>query len=167
MRWFAVQVQPRRERIALWNLRNQGFEAFCPLRRGLRKVGRQTVMGLDPFFPGYLFVKLDLERQRWRSINGTVGVLRLVGFGDRGSGRPAPLPVGLVEHFQKLSANGGELRFQEILSAGDRVRVMGGPLDQLCGTLERSGDAERVTILLDILSKQTRVGLPRDMLVAA
>ena len=43
-----------------------------------------------PLFPGYLFVSLDLTRDRWRSINSTYGVLGLIMGGEsRGRCRPA------------------------------------------------------------------------------
>lgn len=165
-RWYAVQTQPRREALALQHLKNQQFDAFCPLRRGLEQVGRHKSMGLLPLFPGYVFTRLDLERQRWRSVNGTIGVLRIVSFGERGS-RPTALPDGLIEHLQALSAETGEIKFRDELAPGDAVRIVGGPFDQLCGTLESAGELERVTILLDILSKATRVQVSRGMLIAA
>ena len=46
-----------------------------------------------PFFPGYLFIVLDLTRHQWRSVNGTFGVSRLVMRGDQ----PHPAPRGVVE----------------------------------------------------------------------
>lgn len=165
-RWYAVQAQPRREALALRHLRNQQFEAFCPFQRR-SSVGRSRSAGPTAFFPGYLFVQLDLEHQRWRSVNGTIGVIRLVGSGTNGSLYPIPLPEGLVEHFQHLSAETGELRLEEQLSPGDKVRVVGGPLADVCGILQSSGELERVTILLSILSKETKVRVPRDMLIAA
>jgi transcription antitermination factor NusG len=116
-----------------------------------------------PFFPGYLFVSLDLDCERWRSINGTVGVIRLVAFGS--GGRPTPLPRGFVERLQEL--NDGNCPIANELRAGDRVRVIGGPLDDLCGALEGASDHERVTILLSLLGKETRVSLRRGSLIAA
>lgn len=119
---------------------------------------------LAPFFPGYLFVGLDLEGECWRSINGTIGVLRLVAFAT--SGRPARVPRGFVERLVSLSGSDG-LSHDEELSAGDQVRVIGGAFDDLCGILETAGDAERVRILLSLLGKETRVTLRRGSLVAA
>ena len=119
---------------------------------------------LAPFFPGYLFVRLDLEQERWRSINGTIGVIRLVAFGS--GGRPAPLPEGFVERLGALSGSEG-LENGEKLTAGDPVRVIGGPFDDLCGVLESSCESERVTILLSLLGQKTRVSLRRGLLIAA
>jgi transcriptional antiterminator RfaH len=162
-RWYAVQSQPRREQLALLHLARQGFEAFCPMVSRVGKVGRAPRPAQTPFFPGYLFVRLDLEQQRWRSINGTIGVMRLVAFGS--GGRPAPLPEGFVERLQELD-RGGALPADE-LKAGDRVRVIGGPLDDVCGVLEASSGQERVTILLTLLGQETRVSLGRGSLIAA
>lgn len=167
-RWYVVQAQPRREELAVRHLRNQQFDVFCPLRRQTKRVGRHTKNVLAPFFPAYLFVRLALERDRWRSINGTVGVLRLVSFGPGSSGCPAAMPKGLVEQFQRMSAAGeGDLRFDDPLKPGDEVRIMGGPFEQLCGTFERARDHERVTVLLQILSSEIKVHLSRDTLIAA
>lgn len=165
-RWFVVQTRAGREAVAQWHLHNQNFQTFLPKARRLKQVGRRRVHCLGPLFPGYVFVHLDTERQRWRSIGGTIGVVRLVGF--RGSdGLPAPVPRGMVERFQELSSAEGALHFEKELASGDRVRVMGGPFDQLCGTLETVGDQQRVAILLNLLSAERRVSLSRAMLVAA
>lgn len=167
MRWYAVQARPTRERLALQNLNNQGFEALCPMQRKARKNSQRWQSVLRPYFPGYLFVRLDLERQRWRSINGTLGVVRIVGTGSDGQARPTPLPIGLVERFVELQSADGELKFAENLNVGDAVRIVGGPFDNLCGVLEAAGDVQRVTILLDMLSQETRVRVGRHMLIAA
>jgi transcription elongation factor/antiterminator RfaH len=164
-RWYVAQTQPRREELALVHLRRQGFACLCPMRRKPRKIGKRVISGFSPLFPGYVFVSLDLEREQWRSINGTIGVLRLVSFGS--GGRPALLPEGFVERLASLSDSDGASRFCEELQAGTRVRVVGGPFDDLCGILEQAGDSERVTILLDLLSKATRVHMRRDLLIAA
>jgi transcriptional antiterminator RfaH len=162
-RWFAVQTQPRRERLALHHLGNQHFETFCPLRRAVRRIGPRGVAALEPFFPSYVFVRVDPARERWRSINGTLGVARLVSFGTA----PTALPEGLIERFRGLCDGDGELAFDEELRAGERVRIIGGPLDALCGLLVSAEPRKRVTILLELLSGATQVELARDRLVRA
>lgn len=163
-RWYAVQAQPRREQLALSHLERQGFASFCPFVTKLRKSRCARAATRAPFFPGYLFVDLDLEQERWRSINGTIGVMRLVGFSS--SGRPAPLPRGFVEALQELTISGAGQAVDE-LNIGDRIRVIGGPFDDLCGVLETSAEQERVTILLSLLGQEARVSLRRGSLIAA
>lgn len=124
------------------------------------------VSTVSPLFPGNLFVRLDnVDQQQWRSINGMTGVLRMVSFGA--AGRPAPLPAGPIERLYELSDSEGAVRLRDQVAAGDRVRLVGGPCDDLCGRLETAKDNERVAVLLDLLSKQTRVHVRRDLLIAA
>lgn len=167
IRWYAVQTQPRKERLACQNLANQNFVPFCPKSSRHRRIGRRMVHVVEPFFPNYLFVELDLETQPWRSINGTIGVVRLVSFGRGRDSLPAAMPEGLVEKFQAQCDANGRLHFDEPLAPGDTVRVIGGPFDTLCGTLARVEPANRVTILIDILSRQTEVRMSGNRLMLA
>lgn len=162
-RWYVVQAQPGREQLALLHLARQNFQAFCPTRLRVGRCAHKRVTITAPFFPGYLFVRLDLGIERWRSINGTVGVMRLVGLGT--GCRPTPLPAGFVERLRNFQNGNGEAA--DPLHAGDRVRVIGGPLDDLCGVVGAASDDERITILLSLLGKETRVNLGRGSLAAA
>ena len=158
-RWYAAQVQPRKERLALIHLQRQHFVTHCPAVIRTRRLRGRLVTGGEPLFPGYVFVALDCGRDPWHSINGTIGVSRLVSFGTQ----PAALPTGFVEQLQRLA---GEVRFDDPLQEGDGVRIIGGPFDDLCGILASNGAKTRVTVLLQLLSGETRVSLPRACLAA-
>jgi len=146
-------------------MRNQNFSTFCPMVRAMRKLGRHSMECLQSFFRGYIFVELDLERQQWRSINGTIGVARLVSFGA--NSRPTPLPIGLVEQLKGLCEPDDELAFDDRLLPGDHVRVMSGLFAELCGVLQSASNHERVTILLNILSRETPVELSAAVVARA
>ncbi len=156
-RWFAVKAQPGREQLAALHLRRQSFSTYLPLIASVVRLPTRTQTVQKPFFPGYLFVKLDLRRDRWRSINGTVGVSRIVQFGDS----PAPAPVGLIEEMQALTAADGELQLDDPLTPGAHVMVVGGPFDRMAGVFLGSEPAERVRILISMLSREVLVTLPR------
>ncbi|MFT5329601.1 MAG: transcription elongation factor/antiterminator RfaH [Parasphingorhabdus sp.] len=161
-RWYAAQVQPRKEQLALAHLRRQRFVSYCPIIKRIRRLRKQSLSTAEPLFPGYVFVALDCEREPWRSINGTIGVLRLVSFGLQ----PAVMPRGFIEQLQYLAGDDGHVQFDEVLRPGDGVRIVGGPFDGLCGSLASSGGRERVTVLLQILTGETKVTLPRSSLIA-
>jgi len=162
-RWYAAQVQPRKEQLALAHLRRQRFVTYCPIIKRTRRLRKQSISTAEPLFPGYVFVALDCEREPWRSINGTIGVLRLVSFGLQ----PAVMPRGFVEQLQNLAGGDGHVQFDEVLQPGDGVRIVGGPFDGLCGSLAISGGRERVTVLLQMLAGETKVTLPRSSLIAS
>lgn len=162
-RWYAVQCQPHRERMAASHLRNQGFSVHLPLREKSRRHARRIETVRTPFFPGYLFVRLDLGRDFWRSVNGTLGVVRLVMQGDR----PSPVPVGIVEALIEACDGDGLLHWMCELVPGQSVRVLSGPFAELMGELEHMTDAGRVRVLLNIMGGRTPVMLPRENVVPA
>src|SRR5690348_6651754 len=73
-RWYAVHCLSHREGVAAGHLRNQEYSVFLPLRRKTRRHARKIETVRVPFFPGYLFIRIDTSRDRWRSVNGTYGV---------------------------------------------------------------------------------------------
>jgi transcriptional antiterminator RfaH len=162
-RWYAVYCQPHRESAAAAHLKNQDFVVFFPKREKIIRHARKREKVRRPFFPGYLFVELDIEHARWRSINSTVGVIRIVMQNDR----PAPAPMGVIETIRAACGDGDILRFNPDLSVGQRVRVVDGPFADFVGELDQLTDSERVRVLLDIMGGRTRVVLPREHLMPA
>ena len=91
--WYVVHTQINREPTASQHLERQGFEVYCPRYRTTVSHARRVREVARPLFQRYLFVKVNTEIQRWRSINGTIGVSKLVSF----DGQPKPVPLDLVE----------------------------------------------------------------------
>src|SRR6516165_9972622 len=92
-RWFVARVLAHQENRAQLNLHRLGFRTFLPrLRRTIRHA-RKVQDTLQPLFPGYIFIVVDLSKQRWRSINGTFGVASLI----MGAEQPNSVPPGVVE----------------------------------------------------------------------
>lgn len=162
-RWYAVQCLSNRETGAAAHLENQKFSVFLPRRRKTRRHARRIETVLVPFFPGYLFVTLDLSRDRWRSVNGTYGVASLVMQGDA----PAPVPTGVVEGLQQYCDDEGAIHWQDDVRPGQRVQIVDGALTELIGRLERLDSLGRVRVLLDILGRQTPILLPRGSIISA
>ncbi len=146
-RWYVVRTQPRREVLAHDQLARQGFRPFLPrLRRTVRHARRLRTV-LVPLFPDYLFLPLDLERVRWRSVNATRGVISLVMFGKR----PSVVPEGVVEEIAQLSGADGVIDPAPILRPGKRVRLTRDPFGDVVAELLELDDRGRARILLEIL----------------
>jgi len=99
-------------------------------------------------FPRYLFTALDLDHDRWRSVNGTFGVTSLVGA----DGRPDPVPEGVVEALLDRQDASGTIRFN--LRESQAVRVLAGPFSDVIGVIERLDDNGRVRVLLDMMGSK-------------
>lgn len=93
LRWYVAQTRARQERLALMNLEAQKFEVFLPQILKTTRHARRHRLVKSAVFPGYLFVRLDPDQHRWRSVNGTIGVSRLLTANER----PTPAPIGVVE----------------------------------------------------------------------
>jgi len=161
-RWYAVQCLSHRELAASSHLRHQQYQVFFPLRRKIRRHARKTDTVLVAFFPGYLFVSLDLSRHRWRSVNGTHGVASLVMQGDM----PTPVPAGVVEALQQSCDEMSVVEWQPDLRPGQAVRILAGPLGDVVGELERLDSAGRVRVLLEIMGGRVPAVLPKEIVVS-
>ena len=159
-RWYVVRTLAQRERLAVQQLVNQGYRAFLPLHLKTRRHARKVETISAPLFPRYLFTILDLTCDRWRSINGTFGVERLLMSGAK----PQAVPHGLVESFISAADEDGTVHFDFHLHEGQSVKVVAGPFANLIGRLERLDDKGRVSVLLELLGGSVRVALPRKFL---
>jgi transcriptional antiterminator RfaH len=155
--WYVVETHPHAETKAEAHLRRQGFQTYLPRYRKKRSHARRREVILAPLFPRYLFVAMDTARQRWRAVQSTLGVARLVSFGDT----PAPMRESVIEQIRGREGDDGLICFppRSPFSHGDAVRVTNGPLESYLGFFEGITDSERVAVLLDILGRKTRVVL--------
>jgi len=162
-RWFVAHTQPHRETRALVHLTHQGFRAFMPRYSKTVRHARQFRTINAPLFPRYLFIELDLDRDQWRSVNGTFGVSHLIMEGDR----PKPIRSDAVSDLIAIADRAGTVSLGPTLLPGERVRLVTGPLAGQIGELVALDDNGRVRVLLDILGAQTTVRADRAGLVPA
>jgi transcriptional antiterminator RfaH len=154
---------PRKERMAAANLDNQDFRSFLPLQLLTLRHARKIRTELVPVFARYIFVIINADRQRWRSINGTLGIARLITDGEK----PLAVAPGIVETLIQSSNEKGALVFQTDLVAGDKVRLLAGPFAETFGVLQRLDGAGRVQLMLDLIGGPVKVSVSRDMVAAA
>jgi transcriptional antiterminator RfaH len=163
--WYVVQTQVNGELRAARNLERQGFEIYLPRYLRRRRHARKVDFAAKPLFPRYLFVAIDVATQRWRSIQSTFGVSRLVSNGDE----PAMVPEGVVDALRAREDDKGFVRFDSkpAFAPGDKVLVLAGAFMDSAGLFSGLADHDRVSILLDLLGRKVRVLLDADMVVAA
>lgn len=162
-KWFVVYTLPRRELQARLHLEWQGFRTYFPQIQKTVRHARQMRTVRAPLFPRYLFIALDVARDRWLSIRSTVGVSHLVTCDDR----PFPVPAGVVEAILERTDEAGLTLLDSGLCEGQRVRILSGPFSEFIGTLERLDDVGRVRVLLDMMGSAIPVALRRSALAPA
>ena len=92
-RWYVARTLPHNEVSAKRRLVAQGYRTFLPMRDRTIRHARRISTVPRPVFPRYLFVQFDEGSARWRSINGTIGIERLLMRGER----PEAVRAGVVE----------------------------------------------------------------------
>ena len=161
-RWFVARVLAHQENRAQFNLHRLGFRSFLPrLRRTIRHA-RKLRDTLNPLFPGYIFIVIDLSKQRWRSINGTFGVASLI----MGAEQPTPVPPGVVEALVEYESR-GVVRFDDGLEIGQKVRILSGPFAETICRLADLDDRGRVRVLLEIMGMEVAAQLDRSATASA
>ena len=158
-RWYVAMTQPRKERVAEENLKRQQFRCFLPLQKATTRHARKFVTKLAPVFLGYIFVIISVDQQRWRSVNGTIGVARLLTANDK----PIPVAPGVVETLVKSSDKRSALVFEPSLAAGDKVRLRSGPFADALGVLQSLDGAGRVALMLDLVNGRVKLSAPREL----
>ena len=161
--WFAVQAKPNCVGIARRNLLRQGFATFAPTVQVTRRHRDAFRTSYVPLFPGYVFVSVGELGGRWRAINSTYGVSRIVSFG----GTPAPLPGDFVAALMaRCDAEGRVLPEPpaDELAVGDGVRIRVGPFANLVGEIVKVSSDRRVVLLLDLLGGSARVAVSAGQL---
>jgi transcriptional antiterminator RfaH len=123
LQWYALRSKPRKEDVVWKQVRDRGFETFLPRLR-VNPVNPRA-RKVKPYFPGYLFVRADIEAVGLSTFQWLPHSTGLILFG----GEPAPVPDHLIYAIQKrvaeIAASGGEVF--DGLHPGDRVMINYGP----------------------------------------
>ena len=164
--WCVAHTQPSKEFVAQQHLKEQGFQVYLPRFKNVCRHARKVEEKLVPLFPRYVFVGMDLEHTRWRSVNGTRGVAHLLMSDDL---TPAKVSKQVIE----------ELRSQEIaedvvlvaslatFTKGDKVRITDGAFNEHLATFDSLDDKERVRLLLTFMGREMTVTVPGYAVEAA
>jgi transcriptional antiterminator RfaH len=152
--WHVAQTQSHREELVAAELTKQGFSVFLPKYLKQVRHARRVSNVAAALFPGYLFVGFAPD-VRWRAVNGTRGVVRLVMAGES----PAPITKDIVEGLIARRDARGYIALppRAAMRIGDSVRVVGGSFADTLGLFEEMRDGDRVAILLDLLGRKLRV----------
>lgn len=165
MSWFAVYTQSHAEMKANTHLEQQGFETYFPRYRKYRRHARRVETVIAPLFPRYLFVDFDPFVASWRCVCSTTGVSRLVGDFEK----PTPVPDSVIADLRSREDAFGlfPVEQRQRLSVGDIVQVSGGSFADHVGRIQCLDGNERVVVLLNLLGRQVKTRLQRDIIAIA
>jgi transcriptional antiterminator RfaH len=159
MFWSVARTLNQREAFAAERLKESGFDTLLPrIHKG------KTI---TPLFSGYLFVAIV---EQWRAIDRTLGVLKLVRFGDA----PSRVPDREIEALRARMGSDGIIKLppppearKRLYTKGVRVRITGGAFDGLGGIHSGMTSGEREVVLLVMLGAAREVKVARHLVQPA
>lgn len=149
LHWYALHSKPRKEEVVWRMVRERGFEVFYPRLR-VNPINPRA-RKFQPYFPGYLFIQANIDKEGLSTFQWLPHTTGLVSFG----GEPAPVPDNLINAIKnrvdEITKAGGEVF--DALHKGDLVRINYGPFDGYEAIFDsKLPGTERVRVLLEFLS---------------
>jgi transcription antitermination factor NusG len=175
MKWHIVQVKAGRESTTGEYLKKHRFEVYNPMVRTMRLIKRrdqsraqraQEIKLMRPaivaLFPGYSFLRFDIENDPWHELFDLKGVRGLV----LSNNLPRVFPDKDVALLRKSEVDGalpGSLMLSQIpFLVGENVRVAAGPFAGFPAVIEELPKAQaggKAMLTLDDLDESMRVKL--------
>jgi transcription antitermination factor NusG len=147
--WYALRSKPQKEEIVWRQVRERGFEVFYPRMR-VNPVNPRS-RKFRPYFPGYMFVKADIDSIGMSTFQWLPHTTGLVSFGGEAAPVPDNLVFAIMRRVKEISDAGGEV-FDD-LHKGDVVLIGYGPFEGYEAIFDaRLPGTERVRVLLQFLS---------------
>ena len=158
LQWYVIHSKPQKEYLVYEQLRFRNIEAYCPQIRV--KVVNPRARKIRPYFPGYLFVRANLNQIGSSTLQWIPGVINLVSYG----GEPATVQDNLLQAIRKRvdQINRAWDEPANDLKAGEILEVTGQPFAGYRAIFDTHLPGnERARVLLQILQdRKVRVALP-------
>lgn len=160
--WYAIWTRSHCERLVEQQLTARGFSPFLPevatLRQGAGQGARNTAgraarnnAKAAPMFPGYLFVRDAMTKERYVEMLGVRGIVRVL---EDGWTRLTPVPESDIDAIRHIVESGVAVFPHPLLRHGDRVHVVDGPLSGIEGIFVTDSQQKgRLVVTIDLLGR--------------
>ena len=151
--WYAVRTRSRQEKAAATMLEALGVSHFLPLISLERQWSDRKKMVTVPIFPGYLFVRIMATSGLELRVRQVPGVVDFVG----NQNGPSAVPEDEIQNVRALLSPAAKCFPCPFLKAGDRVRIVSGPLTGIEGSFIRCGARSRVVVSVEMIQRSIAV----------
>lgn len=160
LQWYIFQSKARKEDLLCEQLRIREVEIFFPVLH-VDPVNPRA-RKVKPYFPGYVFARVDLEDRGRSTLEWIPGAVGIVSFG----GDPAVVQDHFVSTLRQHldTVNAARARASEKYQPGDVVAIRGGPFAGYEALFDvHLPGRDRVQVLLNMLEgQQVKVELSAD-----
>ncbi|HEY6877770.1 MAG TPA: transcription termination/antitermination protein NusG [Polyangiales bacterium] len=164
-RWYVVQAYSGyenkvkaslEERIRQYNMQDDFGEILIPREQVTEVRGAAKRTTSRTFYPGYMFVQMNLTDESWHLVKDTPKVSGFVG------GRyPTAVPASQINLVaQQVAEGAAKPKPRVVFEQGDHVRVVEGAFANFTGTIEEvKPEKQKVRVLVSIFGRATPVEL--------
>lgn len=159
MQWYVIRTEPQADELAARELHRAGFQTFLPR---VKVVHPRKERAEAPLFPGYLFLRWDLENRGKPSLHEAPHVSGWVSFGGMTPPVPDEVVAELAGRVDELNSEGGIWRR---FKTGEKVRVVSSPMESLAEVAEEAKSPRaRVKVLLQFMGRLVPAQVPWESL---
>jgi transcription termination/antitermination protein NusG len=165
LKWYVVNTYSGHEnraklglldRIKSASLEDEFGEVLIPTESVMEVVKGQRRTSTRKFYPGYMFVQMNLNERSFHLVKGTP---KITGF--LGGQHPTPVPDKDITGIHSAMTEGKSKPKPKVsFESGDTVRVIDGPFANFSATIEDvNPDKQKVKVLVSIFGRATPVEL--------
>ena len=156
--WYVLHTKSRFENVVNEGLVKKSMEVFLPKVQIRSRRRDRKVMIRVPLFPGYLFVKTNLDPVEHLEIVKTVGVVRFIGNKEG----PVSVPSDTIDSLKIMVKVDNTITTGSRFRKGDRVIVVQGPFAGVIGTFARYRGKGRVIVNIEALGQYAGVDVSEE-----
>jgi transcriptional antiterminator RfaH len=145
--WWVAHTKSRNEKALAWQMQNKNICYFLPMTEKVYRKSRRVMRSMLPLFSGYIFF-CGSENDRLEVLK-TNRVAQILQVNDQRHIVEELLPI------EKALTSGAELLPHNYIKAGQRCKVVAGPLMGTEGLVAHDQNKTRLILQVDILGKAT------------
>lgn len=156
--WYVIRSKYRNEMLLWQQLCSRFIEVYYP--RVSARTTKPLVRKIRPYFPGYMFVHVDLDVFGRSALQWMPGAMGLVCFGGEPAFVSDSILHGIQERVDRMDAV--ESSLSQGLRSGEEVEIYSGPFAGYRGIFGfHLSDRERAIVFLKFIrDQQLRLELP-------
>ena len=166
MKWYVVHTQTGSEekaraglqgRMATTDLKKYISEIVVPTEQVAENRGGKKRITARKFFPGYLIVKMDMNKESWYLVKTTPGITGFIGPGRR----PTPISEDEVKAILQRTEDTETKPTPKItFEIGESIRIAQGPFANFNGSvMEVYPERGKLKVSVSIFGRSTLVEL--------
>lgn len=151
--WYAIRTRSRHEKRVAEEIHEKGISSFLPQISKIHQWSDRRKKVDLPLFPGYVFVHTVSSSEARLAVLRTPGVAGFVGYQGRGT----PIPDKQIEDIRLILDQNVPFELYPFLEINQRVRVRGGCLDGVEGTLVAKNPDHSLVVSIDLIKRSILV----------